>query len=228
VFLRPWSYCYNKNNVIYNYVIQSLVAYLPLTVILIFTIRILIVAKKQRKRILAETALPVTTSKYGQPANKMSAIRGFFHAVKDVKTFSIVVVVLIFCVLIPNVVGLLIYYSCSESCKQMWYVVFHYEFYGINSIVNAFIYGMRHIKYRKGYQHIILKILGCNKLTKWSRILPHNGQNLTSSLFMALVKIIKNKTIIDWWTTVLWTGLPANGWNSMEHAKLWMITAILK
>ena len=163
---RIRSYCYNKNNVIYNYVIQSLVAYLPLTVILIFTIRILIVAEKQRKRILAETALPVTTSKYGQPANKMSAVRGFFHAVKDVKTFSIVVVVLIFCVLIPNVVGLVIYYSCSESCEQMWFVVFHYEFYGINSIVNAFIYGMTHIKYRKGYQHIILKILGCNKLTK--------------------------------------------------------------
>ena len=161
---RIRSQCYNTNNVIYNYVIQSLVAFLPLTLIIILNLRILIVAKKQRKRILAETALPVTSSN-GQPANKMSAIHRFFHALKEVKTFSIVVAVLVFCVLTPNVIGIVLHYSCSPLCAQMWYVVYHYEFYGINSIVNAFIYGMRHIKYRKGYQHIIYKILRCNKLT---------------------------------------------------------------
>ncbi|CAB4004413.1 Hypothetical predicted protein, partial [Paramuricea clavata] len=58
---------------------------------------------KQRKRILGETALPVTTFT-GQPGNKMSAIHGFFRAHKAVKTFSIVVAVLVFCVLTPNVV----------------------------------------------------------------------------------------------------------------------------
>ena len=161
---RLRSFCGNKNSDIYYHFIHSFVTELPLTLIMIINIWILIVAEKQRKRILAEIALPVTTSN-GQPANKMSAIHGFFHAHKAVKTFSIVVTVLVFCVLTPTVVGPVLHHSCSESCKQIWYVVFHYEFFGINSIVNSFIYGMRHVKYRKGYQHIILKILGCKKLT---------------------------------------------------------------
>jgi hypothetical protein len=157
------NFCVIKNVYIYHHFIYSFVAYVPLTLIIIINIRILIVAKKQRKRILAETTLPVTTSN-GQPANTMSAIDRFFRAHKAVKTFSIVVAVLVFCVLIPNVVGPVIYSSCSEPYKQIWVVVFHYEFYGINSIVNAFIYGMRHIKYRKGYRHILFNILRCKKL----------------------------------------------------------------
>ena len=155
------SFCGTKNFGIQHYFIHSFVVYLPLTVIIIINIRILIVADKQRKRILAETALPVTTSN-GQPANKMSAIRGFFHALKAVKTFSIVVVVLAFCVLTPAVFAPMIHSSCSESCEQMWFVVFNYEFYGINSIVNAFIYGMRHVKYRKASGNILFNLLRCN------------------------------------------------------------------
>jgi prolactin releasing hormone receptor len=144
--------------------IEILVGYLPLTLILILNIRILIVAEKQRKRILAETAVPAITTSDRQPGNKISAIRGFFRAVKAVKTFSIVVAVLAFCVLTPTVLGTVIQYSnCSPSCLQMWYVVCNYQLYGINSIVNAFIYGMRHIKYRKAYRFILFKILRCNQ-----------------------------------------------------------------
>jgi hypothetical protein len=73
--------------------IEFFVGYLAFTLILILNIRLLIVAEKQRKRILAETAIPVTASD-GQLANKMSAtIHGLLHAVKAVKTFSIVVAV---------------------------------------------------------------------------------------------------------------------------------------
>ena len=125
------------------------------TLILILNIWILIVAEKQRKRILAETVVPSTTSNGHWPANRMSAIHGFFHAVKAVKTFSVVVALLAFCVFTPIVVWrVVLQYSCLRY-TQMRYLVFNYEFYAINSIVNAFIYGMRHIKYRKAYKHIL-------------------------------------------------------------------------
>jgi hypothetical protein len=84
--------------------------------------------------------------------------------VKAAKTFSIVVALLTFFVFTPAVIRLTIELSCSELCRQIWFVVLQYEFYGINSIVNAFIYGMRHIKYRKAYGNILFKILRCNKL----------------------------------------------------------------
>ena len=79
------NFCDIKNVNIHHHLIHSFVAFVPLTLIIIINIRILIVAKRQRKRILAETALPVTTSN-GQPANKMSSIHGFFRAHKAVKT----------------------------------------------------------------------------------------------------------------------------------------------
>ena len=135
---------------------QAFTAYIPTNLILMLNVRILFVAEKQRKRIL-----PVNTSN-GYAAGKMAAISRFSHAFKAVKTFSIVVTVLTFCVLTPSVVGLVLNKS---SYGLLWYVVFHYEFTGINSIVNAFIYGMRHIKYRKAYRRILVKILRCNKLT---------------------------------------------------------------
>ena len=128
---------------ILDYGSEVFIAYLPLTLILILNIRILIHAEKQRKRILAETVVAVTTGN-GEPANKMTRMIDFFRNHKAVKTFSIVVAVLTFCVLTPTVVGKVVKYSCSVTCKHMWYIVFHYEFYGINSIVNAFIYGVRH------------------------------------------------------------------------------------
>ncbi len=144
---------------------QGFTAYILTTLIVILNVRILIVAEKQRKRILPETMAAVNTCN-GQGASKMAAINRFFHALKAVKTFSIVVAVLTFCVLTPTVVGLLLYKSsCGLSCSQLWIVVFHFEFYGINSIVNAFIYGMRHIKYRKAYGRILFKILRCKKLS---------------------------------------------------------------
>jgi hypothetical protein len=100
---------------------DAFTAYMPLTLILILNVRILIIAEKQRKRIIAEA---VSETCNGQPANNMTHINRFFRALRAVKTFSIVVAVL-----------------------------------------NAFIYGMRHVKYRKAYGHILFKILRCNKLT---------------------------------------------------------------
>jgi Zn-dependent protease len=145
--------CYIDNTL--GYCRETIFLYFPLTLIVILNVWILIVAEKQRKRIWAETA-----------NNRRDANR-FFHALKAVKTFSIVVAVLTFCVLTPTVVGTMLpnISSCSESCQRLWFAVFNYEFYGINSIVNAFIYGMRHIEYRKAPGQILHSILRCKKHT---------------------------------------------------------------
>ncbi len=152
--------CFLNNNFIY---FKNIVfGYIPLSLILILNARILIVAERQRKRILAETSVAVTTCN-GQCVNKMSSTTRFFHALKAVKTFAMVFAVLAFCVLTPTVVGKVLNSSCSNSCHHMWFVVFHWELYGINSVVNTFIYGMRHIKYGKVYEHVLFNLLRCTK-----------------------------------------------------------------
>ena len=129
----------------------------PLAVIFILNFLIFNVAQKQRKRILAETTVTVNVSSELSSKRLIGIVR-LLVGFKAAKTFAIVVAVLTFCFLTPTVVGKAIEHSC-ESCRQIWYIVFQYEFYGINSIVNAFIYGMRHIKHRKAYGNILLKLL---------------------------------------------------------------------
>jgi hypothetical protein len=145
------SFCYLEDTL--SFLMNALISYFPLTIIAILNAWILKVAEKQRNRILVETA-----------ATHAFKVNRIFRAHKAVRTFSVVVAVLTFCVLTPTVVGQVIKKvpSCSDSCEQLWFVVFHCEFYGINSIVNAFIYGMRHIKYRRAPRQIILKICRCS------------------------------------------------------------------
>ena len=151
---------FTKNNLAYRsycpiqyryivYFVRVFMFYIPIVSTLVLNVWILSVARKQQRKILAETKIFGLNGDSSESAERISYVCGFFHAVKAAKTFFIVVVVLSFCVFIPAVVGLAVGISCRISCRQIWFVIFEYEFYGINSVVNAFIYGMRHFSYRK-------------------------------------------------------------------------------
>ena len=152
--------------IIISYFTEGFTGYLPLILIFLLNFHLLFVARKQRKRILAETTIASAGNSTEESTNRMSFVLRFFVALKSAKTFAIVVAVLTICVLIPTVVGRIINEICTNPCQQIWYAVFHFEFYGINSVVNAFIYGMRHVKYRKAYVHILFKLFSCHKANK--------------------------------------------------------------
>ena len=149
-----------------RYFVDVIVGYFPLTLIFILNFHILLVARKQRKRILAETTLARVDNSTEESGYRLTFVIRFFVAVKAAKTFAIVVAVLTICILAPTVVGQILKTFYSARYQQIWYVVFNYEFYGINSVVNAFIYGMRHVKYRKAYLHILFKLFSCHKATR--------------------------------------------------------------
>ena len=157
------SFCYVPDSI--AYFTSVFAGYLPLVLIFSLNFHLLSVARRQRKRILAETTIASADNSTEESTNRMSFVLGFFVALKSAKTFAIVVTVLTICILTPTVVGRILNKFCTVSCLQIWYVVFHYEFYGINSVVNAFIYGMRHVKYRKAYLHILFKLFSCHKAT---------------------------------------------------------------
>ena len=131
--------------------------YIPLIIIFLLNFQILRTAQKQRRRIITESKWRSNNAK--QLSSSTAAIRQFLQALKSTKTLLTVVMVLTFCCFFPTIIGLVFYLEvCNESCQHIWYVVFQYELYGINSIVNAFIYGMRHVRYRKAYRNILFKI----------------------------------------------------------------------
>ena len=158
------SFCYIPDSIFH--LMDVFVAYLPLNLIFLLNFHILFVARKQRKRIFAETAMTSVDNSTEETGHRMSFALRFFVALKAAKTFIIVFVVLTFCILTPTVVGRILYEFYAERRRHFWYVVFHYEFYGINSVVNAFIYGMRCVKHRKVYLQILVQLLSnfsCHK-----------------------------------------------------------------
>ena len=155
IWLR--SVCYLPNSTVF--LIDTFTGYLSLILIIFLNFHLLSVARRQRKRIFPET----TITSADQSTNRMSFALRFFVVLKEAKTFSVVVAVLTICILTPTVVGLILLEFCTDSCIQTWYVVFHFELYGINSVVNTFIYGMRHVKYRKAYLPILFKLFSTDE-----------------------------------------------------------------
>ena len=88
----------------------------------------------------------------------MKFVVRFLIGLKAAKTFSIVVAVLMFCIFAPTLISEMLLQFCSPVCEGYFLVIFRYEFYGLNSVVNAFIYGMRHVKYRKAFAKILFKV----------------------------------------------------------------------
>ena len=148
------------------YFTRAFAGYLPVILIIFLNFHLLSVARRQRKRIFPQTTIASADNSNGKSANWMSFVLRLFVTLKAAKTFAIVFAVLTVCILIPTVVGHILDHFCSVRCQHIWHVVFHYELYGINSVVNAFIYGMRHVKYRKAYLHILLKLFSCQKTTR--------------------------------------------------------------
>ena len=82
----------------------------------------------------------------------------FFVSRKAARTFSIVVVVLIFCTFAPTIISAVLKSFCSKAILKDWHLFLRYEFYGMNSVLNAFIYGMRHVKYRKSFRKMWFRV----------------------------------------------------------------------
>ena len=152
-----------------SYPVHTLVTYVPVSVIIILNFGILRVSRKQRKKILAET-LPLQDNNTNENLldmnTRMKVVFRFLSGLKAAKTFSIVVAVLIFGIFFPTLVGSILYNFCSEACREYLYIIVLYQFYGINSVVNAFIYGMRHVKYRKACGKLFLKVTSNFKMSK--------------------------------------------------------------
>ena len=147
-----------------RYFTQSFVGFMPLILVIFLNFLIFSVARKQRKRILSETTIFAVNNPSQQPSKRMSFVLQFFVAFKAARTFAIVIAVFAFCIIIPTVVHQVLRKFWKNSIGfQLWYVIFNFEFYGINSIVNAFIYGMRHVKYRKAYLRILFELLSCRR-----------------------------------------------------------------
>ena len=148
-----------------GYHLRNVSLYVLTLLIIIMNLLIFMVSRKQRRKILSTMLTPNgnTTADHGR--YRMRTVLRFFVGLRQAKTFFIVVVMLIFCIIVPTVLNSILY-RFNSSVRNYWYLNFSYEFYGINSVVNAFIYGMRHVKYRKAFAKILFKFFSCVKKSR--------------------------------------------------------------
>ena len=89
------------------------------------------------------------------PSNsRMTWLRHLLVEMKAVKTFTIIVAVLI-CCLVPfnfiNIIKYILDHGQHWTHKARWIA---YELVGINSIVNAYVYALRHKKYIRAFKQL--------------------------------------------------------------------------
>ena len=148
---RRRSYCNVLDEIYWPY--EVVILYIPIFTIFFLNFKILRIARIQKQRILKQT---VNVGQRNENSNSRVSSFRLTTTLKSVKTFIIVISILAFSCFIPAVIGLSLYFWVCRSCNKTttWYVLFNFELYGINSIANAFVYGIRHAKYRKTFRYL--------------------------------------------------------------------------
>ncbi|XP_028393655.1 5-hydroxytryptamine receptor 7-like [Dendronephthya gigantea] len=150
--------------------------YTPLTLIIFFNIKILKIARRQRRRIAA-CSITRQTPAHTSTNTAQESVGGRFvneqhdqntswqritKELKPLKTFVIIIGVLLGCFIPYSIAVCLEKLGCN--CIPLKVHIIFSEFIAVNSIINPFIYGIRHKKYRNAYGRIlrmICKILNC-------------------------------------------------------------------
>ena len=92
-----------------HYFEKLFVGYIPLCLIFFLNFKIFCVARRQRKRILAERTIITASNPNEESVKKMCGFLQFFVALTTAKTFAIVFAVLASCILTSTVVGLILH-----------------------------------------------------------------------------------------------------------------------
>ena len=124
--------------------------YIPLTATVVFNVKILKIARVQRRKIAVQV-VPSEVSTSGSGTSR----RHFARQLKLFKTFALVFGCFIFCVTpfpVIAVIGILV---CSGGCIPIEVIIVSAVLAGSNSVLNAFIYGVRHEEYRRAFRVLL-------------------------------------------------------------------------
>ena len=125
--------------------------YIPLTATVVFNIKIMRIAKAQRRKIAIQQAMPSETSNSTTGSSRRNLARQF----KLFKTFAVVFGCFIFCVTPFPVIAMIDVVVCGGGCIPIEVISSAAILAGANSVLNAFIYGVRHEEYRRAFRTLL-------------------------------------------------------------------------
>ena len=127
---------------------------LPVAFIVYFNLKIFKIAREQTRRI-AEFEGHQNNKLQGKTSHRVNV-----KEMKAVKTFAAVTGVLLCCYIPFSAMIIVKHFVCSSCIPTIAHFLI-LELIGINSVVNACIYGLRHRQYRKGYGRILSMLFTC-------------------------------------------------------------------
>ena len=139
-----------------QFVLLSFIAYvyIPLTLIIFFNYKIFNIARKQRRKITRRYNQGLQAESFRTQTNVHNPSWQLIKKeLKPVKTFAIVTGVLL-CSFVPYSLCVFLDTFVCKCISVTLHITFS-ELIASNSIINPFIYGIRHNKYRKAYGQLL-------------------------------------------------------------------------
>ena len=130
--------------------------YIPVAGVLFLNYTIYKVATIQRRKIKECCSAQETIRASMNTARR----RRHFQQMKMMKTFAIVLGVLLFCVLPQMIASIIRQYFCQSSCIPISVAFSVTMIMGTNSVMNPLIYSVRSKEYRTVYLKFITRLLG--------------------------------------------------------------------
>ena len=133
---------------------------IPFFIIFILNYKILKIAQEQRFKI-AVYSMPSDTTQFRNtsPINSVFSRWRITREFKNVKTFGIIIGVLLCCILSYTIFRFVELLWCTESCVPFDVGFLFAVLAGVNSIVNPFIYGIRQRGYRNAFCRLWSKMV---------------------------------------------------------------------
>ena len=132
---------------------------IPVFIILILNYKIFKIAQEQRLKIAVNSA-STDIMQSGNPSSISSVFSRsrITRELKNIKTFGIIIGVLLCCILPCSTLRCFQLLWCNDSCVPVEVELSFAELVVVNSIVNPFIYGIRQREYRNAFRRLWSKM----------------------------------------------------------------------
>ena len=133
---------------------------IPFFIIFILNYKIFKIAQQQRLKIAVNfVSSDITQSRNPSSINSVFSRWRITRELKNIKTFGIIIGVLLCCILPFTTLRFVELLWCNESCVPFEVGLSFAVLVGLNSIVNPFIYGIRQMEYRNAFRRLWSKMV---------------------------------------------------------------------
>ena len=155
---RKVNWFCDDNSLLYVFVF-FLYTLIPFFIIFILNYKIFKIAQEQRLKIAINSVSSDTMqSRNPSSINSVFSRWRITRELKNIKTFGIVIGVLLCCILPYTTLRFVDLFCCNYSCVPFEVELSFAELVGVNSIVNPFIYGIRQREYRNSFRRLWSKV----------------------------------------------------------------------